>query len=97
MQIRKLRFRMSGGFAGLVRGTEAEGAALSASERTALARLLTSPQPARAPGARDLLTYEWDVDTDEGPCRAEVDEMNVPEGLADLVLKLTRQSRPVAL
>ena len=96
MQIRKLRFRVSGGFAGLVRGTEAEGAALSAAERTALARLLSSPPAARTPGARDLLTYEWDVDTNEGPRRAEVDEMSVPDGLADLVSKLTRQSRPVA-
>ena len=95
MQIRKLRFRVSGGFAGVVRGTEAEGAALSATERTALARLLASP-PARAPGARDLLTYEWHVDTDEGPRHVEVDEMNVPDGLADLVSKLTRHARPVA-
>ena len=97
MQIRKLRFRVSGRVAGIVRGTEAEGAGLSASERTALARLLTGPPVARAPGARDLLTYEWDVDTDEGPRRVEVDEMNVPGDLADLVSKLTRQSRPVAL
>ena len=96
MQIRKLRFRVSGGFAGLVRAAEAEGQTLSASERAALARLLASAASARAPGARDLVTYEWDVDTDEGPRRAEVDEMNVPEGLDDLVLKLTRLSRPVA-
>ena len=95
MQIHKLRFRVSGGFAGVVRGTEAEGTALSAAERTALARLLASP-PARAPGARDLLTYEWHVDTDEGPRQVEVDEMNVPDGLADLVSKLTRLARPVA-
>ncbi|MEQ1911140.1 MAG: protealysin inhibitor emfourin [Vicinamibacterales bacterium] len=97
MQIRKLRFRVSGGFAGVVRGTEADGAALSPAERTALARLLTSPSVARAPGARDLLIYEWEVDTDEGPRRVEVDEMNVPDGLASLVSKLARQSRPVAL
>ena len=96
MQIRKVRFRVSGGFAGVVRGTEAEGATLSASERTALARLLAST-PSRAPGARDLLTYEWHVDTDEGLRHVEVDELNVPEGLADLVSKLTRQSRPVPL
>ena len=95
MQIRKLRFRVSGGFAGVVRGTEVEGSALSASERTALVRLLTSPPVARASGARDLSTYEWDVDTDDGPRRAEIDEMNVPDALADLVSKLARQSRPV--
>ncbi len=96
MQIRKLRFRVSGGFAGVVRGTEAEGTALSASERSALVRLLSHPPAASAPGARDLMTYEWDVDTDEGSRHIEVDEMNVPDGLADLVSKLARQSRPVA-
>ena len=96
MQIRKLRFRVSGGFAGVVRGTEVEAAVLAASERTALARLLSGSPAERAPGARDLLTYEWDVDTDEGPRRVEMDEMNVPDDLADLVSKLARQSRPVA-
>ena len=93
--IRKLRFRVSGGFAGIVRGTEVEGHALSASERAALGRLLDASPSARAPGARDQVVYEWDVDTDAGQRRVECDELNVPDDLADLVTKLTGQSRPV--
>lgn len=95
MQIRKLRFRISGGFAGLVRGTEVEGGLLSASERAALAQLLTAASPSRATNARDLLTYECEVDTDEGTRRFELDELNVPKALAGLLSKLTKKSRPV--
>ncbi|MFN7984704.1 MAG: protealysin inhibitor emfourin [Vicinamibacterales bacterium] len=97
MQIRKLRFRMSGGFAGLVRGTEVEGSALSAAERAALERWAKASATARSDAARDQMMYEWDLDTDSGPHHLECDELNVPDGLDGLAARLVKQSHPVAL
>lgn len=97
MQIRKLRFRVSGGFAGIVRGTEVDGHSLSASDRASLARWLATPVHARATAARDQMVYEWEVETDDGVSRVECDELSVPDGLDDLVAVLLRRSRPVPL
>jgi hypothetical protein len=94
--IHKLRFRASGGFAGVVRGTEVGGGALSASEREALGTWASAPAAARSTAARDQVIYEWDLDTDAGPRHMECDELNVPDGLDGLLARLIKQSRPVA-
>lgn len=95
MLIRKLRFRVSGGFAGVVRGTDVAGTALSDSERAALERWASASASARAAAARDQMIYEWDLETDSGPRHMECDELTVPDGLDGLTDRLLGQARPV--
>lgn len=95
MDIRQIRFRVSGGFAGLVRGTELAGADLSAPERRALESHLRAGTAARDPRARDAQVYEIDASTSDGPRQIRFDDMNVPDDLQDLIDRLTAASRPV--
>lgn len=95
MEIRKLRFRISGGFAGLVRGAELDGKMLSAAERAAIGRLVAGAASARATEARDLQIYSLEVDTDDGSHRAEFDEMHTPHALGELIQRLLKHARPV--
>ena len=99
MEIRKIRFRQSGGFAGLVRGCEVAPEDLAAAERRALdshARAKgAGATPASTPGARDLVVYEIELTTDAGERRIEFDEMSVPEDLGALVERLVKRSRPM--
>ena len=99
MQIKKIHFRQSGGFAGLVRGSDVSAEKdISAAERRTLERHAQGSRaasPAKASRARDLVIYEIELDTDEGPVRLEFDEANVPKGLAPLVEKLAKRAKPV--
>jgi hypothetical protein len=95
MAIRTVRFRVSGGFAGLVRGVDLPGGDLTAAERRALELRSTALGVARVDGARDLLTYELEVETDGGVQRVAFDEMNTPDDLAGLVRRLESRSRPM--
>jgi len=95
--IHKLRFRASGGLAGVVRGTDVDGGALSVFERAALEKWVSAPAATRSNAARDQMIYEWDLETDAGPRHMECDELNVPDGLDGLLARLVKQSRPVAL
>jgi hypothetical protein len=97
MQIRQVRFRQSGGFAGLVRGCEVAGEEIGVADRRALERHVAarSTAPAKPTGARDLIVYELEVETDAGEVRLEFDEAGAPEDLAALVDDLVARSRPV--
>jgi hypothetical protein len=98
MPIDKVRFRQSGGFAGLVRGVEVSAAELSAADRRALETMASGRRgapPAGAAGARDLLTYELELDTDSGRVRLEFDESSVPDELSSLVESLAKRARPM--
>ena len=95
VQITKVHFRQSGGFAGLVRGSEAAGKDISDSQRKALER--HAKDAASSTGstrARDMVMYELEIDTDRGPVRLEFDETNVPEDLEALVKELSKRARP---
>ena len=97
MDIRKIRFRVSGGFAGLVRGAEMDASELSSAERTALARAVKTASAKPVSDARDMQTYELDIVTDGATHHLEFDEMHEPGGLDGLVQRLTERARPVAL
>lgn len=102
MEIQGVRFRVSGGFAGLVRGCEVGGDTLSAADRRSLEQVLTRASEAgggaaRAPGARDTRQFDLSVDTDGGVREVSFDEMNVPPSLDGLVGRLEQQSRPIPL
>lgn len=99
MEIRRVRFRQSGGFAGLVRGSEVAGDQLSTAHRRALERHVKAARrtsPAGDSGARDLVVYELEVETDAGEVRLEFDEAGAPEDLAALVDDLASRARPMA-
>ena len=95
MDIRKIHLRISGGFAGLMRGAEIAAEDLSAEERRALDRHLAHGEVARADGARDLLQYELEAETDSGARRISFDEMNTPDELAHLIHRLTARAKPI--
>jgi len=98
MEIKKIQFRQSGGFAGLVRGSETSADDISIAQRRALERLAKSTRSASPPEvsrARDMVMYELELDTDAGKVRLEFDEASVPDGLAPLVDELAKRARPV--
>jgi hypothetical protein len=98
VKIRIVRFRQSGGIAGLVRGCEVAPEALGAAERRALESRSSGGSVAASTGAspaRDLVVYEIEAETDSGTTRIEFDELNVPDDLAALVERLAKASRPM--
>jgi len=94
VDIRKLRFRVSGGFAGVIRGTEVDGSALDAGERRALLAHAHDGS-ARDSHARDAQVYAFEMDTSDGPVRIEFDDNTLPEDLAALVDRLSAASGPI--
>jgi hypothetical protein len=96
LAIRKIRFRQSGGFAGLVRGCDVEFDELDVADRAALERhARSSPTPPAPSEARDQIVYEIEMETDAGARRLEFDEASVPKDLAPLVKALAGRSKPV--
>jgi hypothetical protein len=94
--IRRVTFRQSGGFAGLIRGSELAGDDLSAGEKRVLERHLKAPPgPQVASAARDQLIYELEVESDSGTARLEFGEEGVPKDLASLVDSMASRARPV--
>lgn len=98
MEIASVRFRQSGGFAGLIRGCEISGDQITAADRRALARYLKAraAAPARSE-ARDLLVYEIEVEADSGTVRLEFDEVGAPPELSSFIERLTACTRPMPL
>jgi hypothetical protein len=98
VRIRTIRFRQSGGFAGLVRGCEVAPGSLGAAEVRALERhgqASGTAAPAGPSAARDFLIYEFELEHDAGVRRFAFDETNLPEDLAVLVERLSKSSRPL--
>jgi hypothetical protein len=96
LAIHKIRFRQSGGFAGLVRGCDVEFNELDVAFRKALERHAGSGQTPAAPSkARDQIVYEIEMETDAGVRRLEFDEASVPNDLAPLVQALAGRSKPM--
>lgn len=96
----KIRFRQSGGFAGLVRGTELDTAALAGPEAAELERLvaaarLASTKHTAARGA-DRQQYEIVVEREGGPkVEARFDDGALSDELAALVAFLRARARPI--
>lgn len=71
---------------------------LTASQQRALSRHLSASReaaPAGGSGARDLLVFEIEVETDAGTIRLEFDEAGTPKDLADLIEHLQSRSGPM--
>ena len=96
----KIRFRQSGGFAGLVRGAELDTAALAGPEAEELERLvaaakLPSTKRTAARGA-DRQQYEIVVEREGGPrIEARFDDSALSDDLAALVAFLNARAKPI--
>ena len=97
MDIRTVRFRQSGGFAGLVRGAEIDGGELTGAERRALERADSASSAGHGGAARDTFVYELELDTDEGVRRLTFDESGAPAALEPLLQRLSARAKPVPL
>jgi hypothetical protein len=72
-----------------------EADTLDAADLHALARHLDGA-PARAPEqARDAFNYQLMVETSGGTMELDFDESSVPDDLAPLLSRLSKQSRPM--
>jgi hypothetical protein len=96
----KVVFRQSGGFAGLMLGTELNTNDLPPEEAATLRSLvrqsdLQRPIGETASRARDLRTYEITVETDEGDVHhVAFDDSNVPRGVGPLLDMLRERAGP---
>ena len=96
----KVRFRRSGGFAGLLRGAELDTAALPGPEAAELERLvaaapLASVKRAAARGA-DRQQYEIVIEREGAPkIEARFDDSALSDELAALVAFLNARAKPI--
>ena len=100
----KIRFRQSGGFAGVVRGVDIVLADLSDQDRARLDALLQasgldvpaiSSPSARARAARDMEEIEIEIERGRSVTRHAFSELDVPEPAAPLVVWLKKKARPM--
>ena len=98
----KIRFRQTGGFAGLSRGCDLDAATLPRAEADELARLLATARleavkPARGRGA-DRQQYDLVVEREgKPPVSVCFDDGALDAELAALVAFLRKRSKPVPL
>ncbi len=95
----KLRFRQSGGFAGLERGCEMSVAALAPELRALLDHAMAQPAAQSVPpaSAADITQYSLAVDTPGNARELRFDDTTLPPALAPLLAHLTAASRPLPL
>lgn len=101
--VEKVRFRQSGGFAGLIRGVEIALADLPPSVRARLEVLLQSSglgapsarsRSARAKAARDMEEIEIEIEHGGAVVCHTFSALDLPEKAAPLVEWLKKQSHP---
>jgi len=100
----KIRFRQSGGFAGVVRGVDIVLADLSDQDRDRLEALfkasgLDVPSPssrsARARAARDMEEIEIEIERGRSVTRHAFSELDLPDPAGPLVEWLKKKARPM--
>ncbi len=97
----RVRFRQTGGVAGLVKGCELDTEELAPDEADELHTLveksgIRASSETRHPGARDAQCYEIDVARDDARHRVLVDDLTVTPALASLIAFLVKRARPAA-
>jgi len=104
----KVTFRQSGGFGGLVLGSNLDTETLSPREAAQLRSLVRSSgvvsgsigdakRSMSSPDARDLTTYEIEVTFDEGMVRLAFDDMSMPPDIEPLLefVRARARARPL--
>jgi hypothetical protein len=98
----KIRFRQSGGFAGIVRGCALDTAALPRGEADELARLVAAAKlealkPSRSRGA-DRQQYDLVLEREgEPPVALRFDDGALTDEIAPLLAFLRKRSKPLPL
>ncbi len=98
----KVRFRQTGGFAGLVLGCDLDTSTLPPAEAQELTRLvkqanLEKIQTRRSEKARDLQNYEVAVESNEMTAKATFDDMSVDANVEPLLDFLRQRARAIPL
>lgn len=98
----KIRFRQTGGFAGLVLGCDLDTSTLPPAEAQELTRLikqanLEKAQPKRSDKGRDLQNYEIVVEGNDVTAKATFDDMSVNSVMEPLLDFLRDRARPMPL
>ena len=95
----KVRFRQTGGFAGLNLGSELDTETMPHREAKKLMQLLqdsklTAGRKQGSKKARDLATYEITVEDESGTVTTSFDDMSVPPSADKLLDLLRARARP---
>ena len=102
-KVERIRYRQSGGFAGLVRGADVVLSDLPDAERARLEALIQasgldasapSARSERARAARDTEEIEIEIDGGDAVARHAFSELDLPEQVAPLVDWLKKKARP---
>ena len=103
MTARRIRFRQTGGFAGLVRGCDLDVESLAPKQRAEVDRLIAASGLANTPAAkpkskgRDLMQYEITIESASGTIRADLTDLDLDDKTEPLVTFLQKRAGPVAL
>lgn len=86
----KIKFRQSGGYAGLRLGCDLDTKFLSPEEATQLESLVEKSgilrsQSARSENTADQINYEITIETDRGICQRTFDDLTLPESVLPLL------------
>ncbi len=96
----KIKFRQSGGYAGLRMGLDLDINSLSTDESTQLESLVKTSgilqsKSGRAENAADLINYEITIETKEGTHQVKFDDLTLPESVLPLLEYLQSQAKPL--
>jgi hypothetical protein len=96
----KIRFRQSGGYAGLRIGCDLDTKSLSSEEATQLESLVNTSgvlqaNSGRSGNAADLISYEIEIETNQGTHQIAFDDLTLPENILPLLEYLQSQAKPL--
>lgn len=103
MTTRRIRFRQSGGFGGLLRGCDIDVEALAPKQRAEVDRLVTASGltggavAKRPPMARDLTQFEITIESASGTTQATLTDLDLDGKTEPLVTFLQKRAGPVRL
>ena len=96
----KIRFRQSGGYAGLQMGCDLDTKSLSSDRATQLESLVNTSgilqaNSGRSENAADLISYEIAIETNQGTHQVTFDDLTLPENILPLLEYLQSQAKPL--
>jgi len=96
----KIKFRQSGGYAGLLLGCDLDTKSLSSDEATQLESLVNNSgilqaNSSRSDNTADLISYEMTIETQAGTHQVRFDDLTLPESVLPLLDYLQSQAKPL--
>lgn len=98
----KIKFRQSGGFAGILRGCDLDTASLPPQEARELEQLVQSAginqsSQTLSRGSRDRLQYDIELKRNGDVVKVQLDDGSIPQNVRPLIQYLKKKSHPVPL